>query len=274
MTAHGDGTNRVGGGGNLKTLILGFCFLGGTTRPGNPSNNGGPMTSGRFYEGSPGVWPGEGEVHQHRIFELSVWVRSDRAGRTSPTSRARRSGAGDLRLPRARPRASPHRTGPTSPVPIALRLFFLICNPHSVTPMSKHMIYEATILTMKCYMRNFVCRDQLHLLKSATGRAAAPVSTGLPLLFVPGLSRREFRAPPGCSPTSNRPPFGRVSRQRVIARRSPELVAGGVRNIERGSPADTGTLGSGLRRSTASLCHSHQAKLLRLGTKAERFLST
>jgi hypothetical protein len=30
-----------------------------------------PVNLGKFYSGSPVVWPGEGEVHHHRIFEFS-----------------------------------------------------------------------------------------------------------------------------------------------------------------------------------------------------------
>ncbi len=48
---------------------------------------------------------------------------SGRSGRTSPTSKARRSGVGELRPPRASPWANPNRNGPSSPVPAALQSF-------------------------------------------------------------------------------------------------------------------------------------------------------
>ena len=80
-----------------------------------------PAKSGRFHGSSAGLWPGEGKVHQNRFFKLPMRVKSGRNGRTSLTSKARNSGAGELRPPRARLRASPHRTGPSSPVPVALR---------------------------------------------------------------------------------------------------------------------------------------------------------
>ena len=80
-----------------------------------------PAKSGRFHGSSVGLWPGEGKVHQNRFFKLPMRVKSGRNGRTSLTSKARNSGAGELRPPRARPRANPHRTGPSPPVPLAVR---------------------------------------------------------------------------------------------------------------------------------------------------------